>query len=152
VVLLLAGLLAACAEDNRAWTTQDSWYKPAPVDVSLAQWPLLDRARLHKVIAEEEAAAEKLLQDVPVVELTAQQAADLIGKPLPDATGAKPYLVRAVALNRQTGQFLVNVAGEQLAVYHRSMGSKAVPMTRQALVLQLERAPAEAFAGASMAQ
>jgi hypothetical protein len=32
------------------------------------------------------------------------------------------------------------------------MGSKAEPMTRQALVLQLERAPAEAFAGAPMAQ
>jgi hypothetical protein len=150
--LLLMSLLAACADDNRAWTTQDAWYRPAPTNVAFGQWPSLDRTRIHAVAEGQEAAAEKLLATVPAVELTAQQATDLVGRPLPDVAGAKPYLVRAVYLNRETGQFLVNVSGDQLAVTHRSMGSQAVPMRRQALVLQLERAPAEVFVGASMTQ
>jgi hypothetical protein len=120
--------------------------------VAFGQWPSLDRTRIHAVREGQETAAEKLLARVPSVELTAQQAADLVGQPLPDVPGAKPYLVRAVYLNRETGQFLVNVSGDQLAVTHRSMGSQPVPMKREALVLQLERAPVEVFVGASMTQ
>ncbi|MCU0501517.1 MAG: hypothetical protein MUC51_07075, partial [Anaerolineae bacterium] len=97
----------------------------APANVAFGQWPSLDRTRIHAVREGQETAAEKLLARVPSVELTAQQAADLVGQPLPDV---------------------------QLAVTHRSMGSQPVPMKREALVLQLERAPVEVFVGASMTQ
>jgi hypothetical protein len=46
----------------------------------------------------------------------------------------------------------VYLAQDQLVVNHGSLGSSAVPMKRQALVLQLERMPAEVFVACSMAE
>lgn len=149
---LLAGLVTSCGR-QQAWTDQDSWYT-GPPSREEPYWssPELDRSRVHEVLESREAEAEALLQDVPATALTDGQAADLIGQPLPDVPGTTPYLVRGLYLNRGTGQFLVYVSGERLTVHHASMGSRTVPMKRQALVLQLEQSPEEVFVFCSMAE
>jgi len=70
----------------------------------------------------------------------------------PEAMSTKPYLVRGVYLNRITGRFLVYLLGDQVRVHHGSMGSRAVPMKRQALVVQLEAAPKEIYVTLSIVQ
>jgi len=107
---------------------------------------------MHEVIESKQSDAERLLQDVAIVELTDQQAAEFIGQALPEAPGTKPYLVRGVYLNRETGGFSVYILEDQLLIRHSSLGSSPSPMKRQALVLQLERRPAEVFVTCSMAQ
>jgi hypothetical protein len=150
--IFLSGLLMGCGS-RRAWTSTDSWYTgPPPDEQSTSPQSKLDPSRIHEVLEARQADAEQLLQDVSIVELTDQQAAELIGQPLPEAPGTKPYLVRGLYLNRGTGQFSVYVSSEQLVVRHRSLGSRAVPMVRQALVLQLEQAPVEVFVHCSMAE
>lgn len=63
-----------------------------------------------------------------------------------------PYLTRGLYLNRGTGRFSVYISADQLVVHHGSLGASAVPMKRQALVLQLEQSPAEVFVYCSMAK
>jgi len=148
---LLGGMLISCIP-QRAWTTEDSWYNPPPEGTPGRQWSELDRTRIHEVTESKEPDAERLLQDASIVELTDQEAVELIGKALPDAPGTKPYLTRGLYLNRGTGRFSVYILEDQLVVHHGSLGSSAVPMKRQALVLQLEQSPVEVFVICSMAE
>ncbi|GIK40006.1 MAG: hypothetical protein BroJett011_38390 [Chloroflexota bacterium] len=148
--LLFIGLLAAC-RDDRAATTIDSWYNPPPAKIyPLTGWQVLDFKQLHEVAVAQQAAAEKLLETTAALEITAQQAADLLGQPLPAVPGTKPYLTRAVYLN--PGGFSVYSRDEQLLISHASMGHSPVPMKRQTLVLQLAQPPVEVFVTCSMAE
>jgi hypothetical protein len=146
-------MLCGCVSDHRAWTTQDSWYNAAPPEIPRrGEWDRLDRARIHEILESRELQAEELLQDVSIVELTAEQAAGFVGAALPDMPGTQPYLTRGVYLNRGTGAFSVYVLENQLLVHHSCLGRRAVPMKRQALVLQLERKPEDVFVTCSMAE
>ncbi len=144
--------LSLFSTSHGAWTSKDSWYADLPEDVPSWNWPSLDRARIHEVIESREAEAQKLLHDVSIVQLTNEEAAEFIGEELPDVPGTQPYLTRGVYLNRATGAFSVYILEDQLRVHHRSLGRRAVPMKRQALVLQLERKPAEVYITCSMAE
>lgn len=146
IILLLAG-----CRDDRAASTVDSWYSPPPPKTyPLTGWQVLDFKQLHQVAPDQQAAAEKMLETTAALEITPQQAADLIGQPLPAVPGVKPYLTRGVYLNR--GGFSVYWRNDQLLISHASMGRNPVPMKRQALVLQLVQPPAEVFVTCSMAE
>jgi hypothetical protein len=149
--IALSGTLIGCIP-RRAWTTEDSWYNPPSQGALVGQGQTLDRARIHEVAESRQAEAEELLEDVSIVEISDEQAAGFIGQALPEVAGTKPYLSRAVYLARGTGSFSVTVYGDQLAVHHGSLGSGGYRMGRQALVLQLERAPAEVFVTCSIAK
>ncbi len=144
--------LTLFSTSHGAWTSKDPWYADLPQDVSSRNWPPLDHARIHEVIESKEAEAEELLQDVPIAELTSERAAEFVGEELPDIPGTQPYLTRGVYLNRATGGFSVFMLEDKLRVHHGSLGRRAVPMKRQALVLQLERKPAEVYVTCSMAE
>jgi hypothetical protein len=149
--IALSGTLVSCIP-RRAWTTEDSWYNPPSQGALVGQGQGLDRARIHEVVESRQAEAEELLEDVSVVELTHERAAEFISQELPEAAGAKPYLIRGVYLARGTGSFSVTIYEDQLVVHHGSLGSGGYRMGRQALVLQLERAPAEVFVTCSIAR
>jgi hypothetical protein len=148
--LLLIGLLLGC-RDERAWTSADSWYNPPLSEIyPLSGWQTLDYTQVYEVAAAQQPAAEKLLENAAILELTPQQAADLTGQPLADPPAAKPYLVRGVYLNQ--GGFSVYLKNRQLLVSHNSLGRGPVPMKRQALVLQLNQLPQQVFVTCSMAE
>jgi hypothetical protein len=149
--IVLSGTLVGCIS-RRAWTTEDSWYNPPSQEVLVGDGQRLDRARIHEVVESRHAEAEELLEDVPIVEISDEQAAAFVGQALPEASGTKPYLTRAVYLARGTGSFSVTVYEDRLVVHHGSLGSGGYRMGRQALVLQLERAPGEVFVTCSMAK
>ena len=138
---------------RRSSTAEDSWYTGLPTESPLNRTcPELDPARIHEVTEASEPLAEQLLQDVSIVALTAEEAAAFVGAPLSEVPGTRPYLLRGVYLNRETGRWSVCILEDQLLVYHGALGSSAVPMKRQALVLQLEREPREVFVACSMAE
>jgi hypothetical protein len=146
-------LLLSCGGDNRAWTEKDLWYTGLPSrNEDYRAWPKLDHARIHEVAESKLADAESLLEGGSFVRLDAPQASEFIGQVLPDAPGTTPYLVRGLYLNRGKRQFSVYQAGDRLLIRHDSLGSHAVPMKRQPLVLQLEQSPREVFVYCSMAE
>lgn len=148
--LFIGLLLAGCRDDRTAGST-DSWYNPPPAKIyPLNGWQMLDFKQLHQVVPDQQAAAEKLLETSAALEITTQQAADLVGQPLPDIPGVKPYLTRGLYLN--PGGFSVYLRNDRLLISHASMGHSQVPMKRQALVLQLAQPPAEVFVTCSMAE
>jgi hypothetical protein len=61
----------------------------------------------------------------------------------------QPYLVRAVAVNLGTGSFDVRLAGEELSVFHGSLGSGNFRKTP--IVIFLERQPTNVWVNAGAA-
>ena len=155
----LALLWAGCS-DHRSFTTTDSWYKPPPKQHRFLEAQLTGKDPvyqihpndIHQVHPSREAAAEKLLENTQCTELIVEKAGDLTGKAVTFPPGSKPFLVRAVALNRGTGTFMAYVVEDQLLVLHGCLGRRPVPMTRQALVLPLYRIPQEVFVSCTMAE
>lgn len=151
--LLLAALVLGGCGPKQASTAKDAWYTGLPSgEPPYFDWPKLESARIHEVVESKQADAEELLRDVAVQELTTQQAEAFIGGALPDLAGTKPYLTRGLVLNRGLGRFTVYVLEDQLLVHHGSLGHNPVPMTRQALVLQLEQSPKTVFVYCKMAE
>jgi hypothetical protein len=141
IYLLLVVMLVGCGQ-SRAQSTPDPWYRAPPAgDLSYWQWPELDPARIHQVAETRQAEAQEMLDDVALVELTARQAADLVGGTLPDAAGTTLYLTRSLYRNPGTGRYAVYVLEDRLLVHHGSLGTGTWPMRRRALVLQLEQSP-----------
>src|SRR5262249_36258591 len=89
-VVLLA--LAGCGvfHDGRSYTSKDSWHTPPPD----SEFTPLDRARFAQVAAAHQEEAQEALADVPAKRLTAEEAARLVGDPLPE--GKEYVLLRAV--------------------------------------------------------
>jgi len=96
--------------------------------------------------------AEQLLLDVGCREISAEDAAAFVGKPITPVPGTGFYLARGVYLNRGTGSFSIAIKGERLWVDHGCLGRTPVPMKRQALVLQLPRLPSEVYVTCGMAE
>jgi len=63
-----------------------------------------------------------------------------------------PYLVRALVLNEATGGFSLYLDGDDLCVFHGSLGHSPVPMTRHPVVVYLERPPKRVLVDVSMAE
>lgn len=130
----------------------DSWYQDPPKDNPLlyGQGQEIPNSHIYKVVMSKQVEAEKLLQDVSILELSEKQASDFIGKPLPEVPNTKPYLVRGLLYeDNETGKFTVLVNGNEMRVYFGCLGERT-PIKRQALVIQLEQMPLIVFVTCSV--
>lgn len=154
IAFLLAMVLSWGCCDSRSFTEVDSWYAPVPGGVGPYTSGIspIDDANMHEVVGARLTAAEAFLKDVSCVEISVEQAAELTGKPLPQAEGAKLFLVRGVCLRRDTGRFAVYVKGTELLVHHGCLGTGPVPMNRQPLVVQVQKRPVRVYVTCSMAE
>jgi hypothetical protein len=155
-ILLLAALVVwavtGCgppSASRRAWTAEDPWYQPPPDQYWT--WPKLDPGRIHEVAESLRPEAEAMLEQAPIVEVTAAQATRLLGGELSGVPGTQPYLVRGLRLDPR-GHFRVYVAEDALVVSHSTLGHVARPMLRQPLIVQLEARPAQIFVYCKMAE
>jgi hypothetical protein len=147
VCLLLTGLLGGCrGASTPTPLPRDDWYRAPPKEHQFYwNWPELDAARIHIVVEDEQANAQKLLEQVALAEITTQQAGTFLGRTLPGAPGTTPYLVRGLYRNPGTGNYAVYVGEDQIVVHHGSLGSRSPPVARQALIVQLEDRPAQVY-------
>jgi hypothetical protein len=156
IAALLAGGLIGCgcaAGQRVSPAEQEPWYRAPPTDGDLYwTWPALEAARLHEVVEAQQQDAQALLHASPLLKLTEDRAVALIGRPLPDAPGTQPYLVRGLCGNPGTGRFEAFQRGDQLVVLHGSLGSGRGALQRRALVLQLEQTPSEVYVYATSAK
>ena len=137
-------------QTHEAWSSADSWFHP-PSDWSrFRQAQSLSSSDIAEVAPEQIAAAEEQLRDHAYVEIAADRAAELTGKPMPLGADSRLFLVRAVYLNRGTGKFMVVPVGSELLVEHGSLGRSAVPMKRQPLVVRLLQKPETVYVSCSM--
>jgi hypothetical protein len=97
-------------------------------------------------------AAERLLETADAVELSLAEANTMAGRELVPQGSKRPYLVRGVVLNRETGGFRIAVNGNDLLVYHGCLGGSPVPMKRQALIVMLPEKPRRIFVTCGMTQ
>jgi hypothetical protein len=114
-------------------------------------WEQVDGQLVHEVAESKAGEAEKMLEYAPLIPICSEQAGELIAWTLSDLPGRQTYLVRGLLLDRG-GRFSVYAQGQKLAVHHGTLGSGPRRMQRQALVVQLDQAPAEVYVFCSMAQ
>ena len=149
--LIVLGMLGCTQpQTHEAWSSADSWFHP-PSDWSrFPQAQSLPSSDIAEVIPEQIAAAEEQLRDHACVEISADHAAELTGRPMPPRADSRLFVVRAVYLNRGTGNFMVVPVGSELLVEHGSLGHSAVPMKRQPLVVRLPQKPETVYVSCSM--
>ncbi|MBW3539677.1 MAG: hypothetical protein KY476_05350 [Planctomycetes bacterium] len=134
-------------DDCRAFTARDSWYSPPS---GTSEFTLLDKDRFAPVLDALQPEAQAALADGPATRVTADEAARLVGRPLP--AGAEYVLLRAVVLFEGTGTFDIGVSGAAVHVHHGCLGRRPAPMGRKALVAVLPAVPKEVFVSCSMAE
>ncbi|MEK7953187.1 hypothetical protein [Luteolibacter soli] len=140
------------SQSREASSSVDSWYHPVTDRSLLDDGADLPTEDIFRVSQDHLSSAEKQLQDVDCVEVTLEQADELIGFHIDPRNGMRLFLVRAVALNPDTGHFTGTLAGSALSIHHGSLGRSAVPMKRQPLVIRLSKKPEKVFVSCSMAE
>lgn len=94
--------------------------------------------------------SQAALSEKAVKPITADEAARLVGRPMP--AGTAYVLLRSVALFEGTGAFDISVNGSAVHVHHGCLGRSPAPMTRKAIVAVLPAVPDTVFVSCSMAQ
>ena len=150
-VVLLA--LARCDEigpaghTRPAYASRDAWDSPPPEGLTFEP---IDAARVAPVVDAHQAEAQASLAAVPARALSAEEAARLSGRALPE--GGVYVLIRGVALVEATGSFRVGVHDRAVHVHHGSLGQRHARMTRKAIVAVLSSMPEQVFVSCSMAE
>jgi hypothetical protein len=151
IVIALATPVVTGCSNGRAWTQQDSWYRPPP-----STWrgnvATLDSRYVVVIPEDKRAATGALLATTSVVLLSPVEASNLAGIDVTPDPDMRLYLLRAVYLNEGTGAFHVRQAGTELEVHHESLGRRPVPMNRAAVIVQFKELPTEVYVTCSMAQ
>ncbi len=143
-LLCLLPALAAAAET-------DSWFQPAPETLrDTRPSESIPAVKFFEVAASKVTTAEFWLADKPVMPL-GQESPGYFGQhnfscPAP----ARPYLVRALYRNGETGTFYLTRYDAALLVLHRSFGMPS-SMQRTALVICLDFEPTDVYHSLSTA-
>ena len=156
IIVLTAGIifcLGACNNNSAGYS--NSWYKDIPENNPLLSWEgkKIPESNIHIVSMLKESEAEKLLQNVSILEINNEQASGFTGKQLPIVPNTKPYLVRGVLYEgNETGRFSALVNGNQMRVHFGCLGDYHTSIKQQSLVIQLESMPSIIFVTCSMAK
>ena len=133
-------------EDRCAFTSADSWYSPPSSGTNEFTW--LGKERFAPVAEARQSEAQATLADVSAQRVSADEAARLVGRPLP--VDGEYVLLRAVVLFEGTGAFDVGVSGHAVHVHHGCLGRHPAPMRRKALVAVLPSVPEMVFVNCDM--
>ena len=138
-------------DDNKAWRTSDSWYRPPQIRPRGDEHPLPNTA-VHEVISAKISLAEQKLAEVSCIEISDESASAFAGRSIEREEGKDLYLLRGVCLNRGTGKFRITLVGRDLLVHHGSLGRSAVDMKRQPLIVSLRQKLDQVFVSCSLAE
>jgi len=95
--------------------------------------------------------AIETLKEVPVRQISPDEAQAYTGVKLPEPSHGKYYLVRAVHGYLGSGGYEVTYDGESLLINHSSLGS-CMLYYQSALVLQLQKEPNKVFVEVNVAR
>lgn len=149
VSLLVFAVRCRGQNSNGLWTVKNSWYYSPPSSEDFMNEIWDHPVAFREVASSKELRAEEMLKSKRIVPLRLDQARFLSGGSY-RKTKKSPYLVRAVYLNRETGAFSAYQFKNVLFVDHGSLGHDAVPMKRQALIVDLSKPPENVYITCSM--
>ena len=132
------------------WTSKDSWYAPSP-DSYGSHDVLIPRNQFHELDSLHAAIGVKMLEGVPIIPLTRKQSADF-GVTLTTGDSLKPYLVRALSLEKGTGGYEPSSTGDTLLILHGSLGRGPGEMHRNCLIVELKTEPHVVYVEVSLAE
>jgi len=139
--LIISVAVVSCNGNNRAFTTQDSWYNPPPSSFTMQGWNVVEDSLVYLVPATKNEMAELILNKVDIAELNNTQVKEMLGNQTNLASRSNYFLLRAVYLGSSTHGFKVHISNDSIIVIHGSLGHEAVPMKRTALIIPLLQKP-----------
>ena len=132
-------------QEQSARSSVDSWYHPAPRSANLFSARVRERQpKFLEVSAAFELQAEGLLRTQSARLISSAQAQQMSGGKY-RATKRKPFLVRAVRHAAPDGGYSVILKGRNLFVSYGYLGRSTVPMRKQVLIVELDRAPQNVY-------
>jgi len=132
------------------WTSKDSWYSPSPPSYG-SHDVLISRNQFHELDSVHAEMGMKMLENVSVIPLTRKQSADF-GVTLTQGDSLKPYLVRALSLDKGTGGYSPSMTGDTLLISHGSLGRGPGEMHRNCLIVELKTEPHVVYVEVSLAE
>ena len=155
VPLLLCGIISTMVRRNTSQENDypnDSWYYTDTLSDGPWDWNKISASEIYEVNNAAKIRAEYLLRQTSVLQLSLSQVNAFSNHNFISANlnGKRPYLVRALYFNKETGSFTIYSKGKKLWVEHGSLGHVSVPMKRQPLVVLLKVQPDKVFVTCSM--
>jgi hypothetical protein len=135
---------------SATYSSADNWYRPYSGSPLLQQKNLVPKGSVRPVPDNLQPEAQALLQNEAWRELSTSEASAFGVAGLLKSSKERLILLRGVVLNEATGAFEVYEQDGNVLVLHISMGKKAVPMRRKAVVAVLQNKPKEVFVSCSM--
>ncbi|MEJ2155156.1 MAG: hypothetical protein P8X96_07455 [Desulfobacteraceae bacterium] len=136
-------------KDNREWLNLDSWYN-LPKTGSLSSET--DDVEYIEIKKTRQNFAQALLEKESIIELSRKEAINLGFDEQSYDRLLRIFLVRSVYLNEATGNFLLSMQGNDLVVFHGSLGHSPALMKRKALMVLLPEKPANVYVYCLMAE
>ncbi len=151
-LILLAGAIGFLAgtigftQEAASASVADPWYRQPKLELI---WKLqrseLNNQNYVQVAESSEKDALRILESKRYRELDAEQVRKFSGGRLVMEGKKKPYLVRGVSFNEDTGRFSVYADGGVILVLHTSLGRPEL-MKRRALLVLLDSPLRDAYA------
>lgn len=142
---VLLFIVAACRNDDRAWSSADSWFNPPPEKTNTRNWTAVQNTFVHPIVPDKMKMVDSLLCSQQFVEVSDSDASSLICSPLTIPPHYKTYLIRAVFLGNPKNGFSVQISQDSVLVVHGSLGHTSAPMMRYGLIVLLQQKPSIVF-------
>jgi hypothetical protein len=146
VLILIYWLTTPSGEPGKI----DSWYRSPPWDFE-SRSTKIPKDRFLPVTPESREKAIQLLQDVSVVELMEEEVVFWVRESPTHAPGLRPYLVRAVKLNRAGSGFTIFSRDRALWILNGALGWDNPPIVKAPLVIWLPAKPDVVYISCEMA-
>jgi hypothetical protein len=127
----------------------DSWYRSPPWDFEY-HCTKIPKDRFRPVTPESRKMAIQLLQEVSVVELKEEEVELWVGESPMHAPDLRPYLVRAVKLDRPGSVFVISSRDRALWILSGAMGWDSPPIVKAPLVIWLPFKPDVVYTSCAM--
>lgn len=139
LLFLLLLFMYGCCTNYSPEEYLNSWHQP-PVNTGPGEKWNRYKGKILLVKKDQLALAENLLEKVPLVEISSDEASGLVGERYQPEGPKKLYLLRGLYIYK-TGKFEIKLSNNALWVRHDSHGPCRIPDSRQALVIELEGKP-----------
>jgi hypothetical protein len=142
-VLFVTTVLAAAVGFSAEAAGKCSWLRWAPEAAAPEEWVKLPSGDIYEVAVSMHDSARRELASAIAVPLTVERAKQFNDR-YESVPGKQPYLVRAVYGHAETGGYGVVRRGNDVRVYHSSLGRTSL-CKESALVVNLDFVPREVY-------
>src|SRR5262249_49396137 len=127
-----------------------SWWSPPPLEIMHASWTQLPKEDFSPVPQDRCGEAVRMLETTSFVELTEEQAHELLDSQPPRDLGCKPFIMRGLSLKNYYVMREVRSRQHAVWVYHSAMPGGPAELIKEPVVVWLPFEPDQVYVSGSI--